>query len=123
MTSGEGQMKRFLFTLIIVHLMVSPNLAAAEFRNGEDFLKDCEQHPDVALEFVVGVADTIITLNSYKGRMVMDICLPQDLTAGEMTDFVCDRMGAYSVSGRRYFAAANLTLGILNDEFPCPRSP
>ena len=98
----------------------SPNAGVAEFRDGNDLYLDCQQTPSDALEFVVGATDTILAFNGFGENKVLPICIPENVSAGQLRDVVC--LHLEREPGGRHYTAATQVMSALIDEFPCPRS-
>lgn len=114
-------MKLIKFTLKAVVFSALPTFAAANFRDGNDLYEDCQQHPQSALDFVIGVTDTVSDLNSFGDRKVFGICLPENVTSGQLRDIACQHLE--TEPGSRHYTAPTQVIAALLNEFPCPRSP
>ncbi len=98
-----------------------PTLATANFRDGNDLYEDCQQHPSSALEYVVGVIDMMLDITRFGNANMFGICLPQNATAGQLSDIACQHLEAEP--GNRHYTAPTQVIAALLDEFPCPRNP
>jgi Rap1a immunity proteins len=99
-------------------------LAAADnsflaFETGNQLYSRCQQdRRGSCTAFVVGVSDTIETVQSDVGRKAV-ICKDEGVTKSQITDVVIKHLSDHPET--RHDAAARIVILALSKAFPCPK--
>lgn len=116
-------MSRFL--LVLAFALLYSTGAKAFFLDGNDFLSWCQRGPPMAMGYVVGVADNIVgnaEIFTDKAELVSTlklVCLPKNVTTGQLRDVACEFIRKYPAN--RHRPASMVVEMSLTQAFPCQK--
>jgi hypothetical protein len=94
------------------------------FVSGDDLLRLCDERPAFVEAYVAGVADDSRWTEYYAIRMLDAsappmICMPDNVTTGQLKDVVCKSVRSETPIRRRDFGGTVLAARAMEVAFPC----
>jgi hypothetical protein len=110
--------------LAVISLLLLASLpAAAGYDNGNRLYEDCSSanyfNRGYCGGYVVGIVDAIESLQRSRVMASTTLCIPDDVSKGQLVDVVTKYLG--DNPQKRTREAAGLVPEALNDAFPCKR--
>ena len=101
-------MKHVLLTLIL--------LATPVHARSNNWVTECEANSPSCYDFVQGVIETA-RLMAHKSNL--DVCLPPDLDANHVVDYIMFHVKTRTGSALQYETLPSVVLGALEANYPC----
>ena len=94
------------------------NPVEAAYYDGNGLLEVCEGLvPQGATMYAIGIID-YAQIIAFQSEIASSICVPQDVTGGQVRDVVCNYLRGNPQN--RHWDAAALAHNALSSAFPCP---